>query len=811
MSKTRVQFNTIVSNQLPNYVKEDYPLIAEFLKQYYLGQEYQGGPVDLIQNIDKYVKVDETTNLSESVILNGDLDFDASTINVDVALSPTGTNGFPDSYGLLQINNEVITYTGKTEFSFTGCIRGFVGITSYKSELNAEEVVFAETESDDHKDQSIISNLSCLFLKEFLLKTKHQFLPGFESRTLTPELNQNIFLKQSKDFYLSKGTDFSFEILFKSLYNEDVKIIRPSDFLVSPSDAQYRITNDLIVESIAGDPINLQNATLFQNKYKFGSDIQNAYAPITDIEKISVGYGQTFYKISFDGGYNRDIIVNGSLYGDFKVEPSTRVIGQVSSGSTSLDVDSTVGFGSTGELRVSYADDTVGVVSYTSKSLTQFFDVTNLTGTISNASTVGVNTFAYGRSILNQDEIITVRINSVLKSVELPTNTSDLLSGGTINISTLGVAENNKNTNKWFYNVAPLYKIKDITLLDSSTNTYKVVLNVIPNLRPGDTAEFILNDGTRKQTNIIDVTSEKTLLVTGQGSLDLNLTYKIQRNLGKGSSNTFPGISLYSTDVDNVYKNNTNDYLVASPSIPNYNSQPLNVLSRKITFSGTFSGSEFEILAGKEHGFYTGDSVYYSAQIVDETYIDDFGSSATRKVRSIGLFDDGLYFIKRVNGSTVKFAKSRSDIFNSNFETLSEEVTIKNSLIEPYKFNGKTLNSQKLLRKISTPIDTGVVSKTEPGFTGILVNGVEILNYKSNDVIKYGEIKNIEVLSKGSNIDVINVPNLIIKDSVGTGATGYVAVSGSIKEFRIIDPGFDYQETPVLKFLVEMDQVLLVE
>ena len=172
MSKTRVQFNTIVSNQLPNYVKEDYPLIAEFLKQYYLGQEYQGGPVDLIQNIDKYVKVDETTNLSESVILNGDLDFDASTINVDVALSPTGTNGFPDSYGLLQINNEVITYTGKTEFSFTGCIRGFVGITSYKSELNAEEVVFAETESDDHKDQSIISNLSCLFLKEFLLKTK---------------------------------------------------------------------------------------------------------------------------------------------------------------------------------------------------------------------------------------------------------------------------------------------------------------------------------------------------------------------------------------------------------------------------------------------------------------------------------------------------------------------------------------------------------------------------------------------------------------------------------------------------------------
>ena len=78
---------------------------------------------------------------------------------------------------MVQIDDEVITYTGKTEFSFTGCIRGFVGITSYRSELNKEEVVFKETESDDHKDQSIIKNLSCLFLKEFLLKTKHQLVP----------------------------------------------------------------------------------------------------------------------------------------------------------------------------------------------------------------------------------------------------------------------------------------------------------------------------------------------------------------------------------------------------------------------------------------------------------------------------------------------------------------------------------------------------------------------------------------------------------------------------------------------------------
>ena len=142
MSENRVQFNTIVASQLPNYVREDFPLVESFLKSYYLGQEYQGGPIDLIENIDRYIKLDNNTNLSESVVLSGDIDFFEDTINIDITKSPTGTSGFPDSYGLLKIDDEIITYTGKTEFSFTGCVRGFVGITSYRSELNKEEVVF---------------------------------------------------------------------------------------------------------------------------------------------------------------------------------------------------------------------------------------------------------------------------------------------------------------------------------------------------------------------------------------------------------------------------------------------------------------------------------------------------------------------------------------------------------------------------------------------------------------------------------------------------------------------------------------------
>ena len=72
MAEKRSQFSNIVQNQLPRYVEEEFPLISEFLKEYYLAQEFQGGPVDLIQNIDQYTKISEVTNLTETVGLSTD-------------------------------------------------------------------------------------------------------------------------------------------------------------------------------------------------------------------------------------------------------------------------------------------------------------------------------------------------------------------------------------------------------------------------------------------------------------------------------------------------------------------------------------------------------------------------------------------------------------------------------------------------------------------------------------------------------------------------------------------------------------------
>ena len=136
MSETRVKVQSIVEHQFPSYLIEEDPLLVDFIKQYYISQEYQGSASDIIQNIDKYIKLNKIFDKFDSTILLEDISINETTISVK---NPTFTDGFPDRYGLIKIDDEIITYTSKTKTSFLGCVRGFSGITSYTKPNEPEE------------------------------------------------------------------------------------------------------------------------------------------------------------------------------------------------------------------------------------------------------------------------------------------------------------------------------------------------------------------------------------------------------------------------------------------------------------------------------------------------------------------------------------------------------------------------------------------------------------------------------------------------------------------------------------------------
>ena len=149
----RIQVNTIIENQLPEFLVSDFPNASEFLKQYYISQEFQGGASDLITNFDQYLKVD---NLVPEVVV-GVTTITAGISTTDTTITVPSTKGFPLEYGLLKIDDEIISYTGITSTTFTGCIRGFSGITGYNVgisssllNINQESLKFDETIATPH-------------------------------------------------------------------------------------------------------------------------------------------------------------------------------------------------------------------------------------------------------------------------------------------------------------------------------------------------------------------------------------------------------------------------------------------------------------------------------------------------------------------------------------------------------------------------------------------------------------------------------------------------------------------------------------
>ena len=352
----RVKVQQIIENQVPEFLISESPKAVDFLKQYYISQEYQGGPIDLTDNLDQYIKLD---NLTPEVIV-GETKLISGITTTSTTVNVSSTKGFPKEFGLFKIEDEVITYTGITTNSFTGCIRGFSGITTYHADNNPSELVFSDTIATNHENDATVVNLSALFLKEFYKKTKKSLTPGLENVNFVNNLDVSNFIKNSKSLYQSKGTEESFRILFNVLYNETPKILDLEQYLIKPSTAEFIRREIVLAEALSGNPIHLVGQTIIK------STDSATRASISEVEPLNKERKGNIIRLVICRINDVDLIE-----GTFNVSPKTKVIGNVSAGSSVITVDSTVGFGATGTLVSGISTN----IYYSDKSVNQFLDV----------------------------------------------------------------------------------------------------------------------------------------------------------------------------------------------------------------------------------------------------------------------------------------------------------------------------------------------------------------------------------------------------------------------------------------------------
>ena len=777
MSDKKVKISNILGSQIPDFIQVDNPLFMEFLTQYYESEEREYGSTYISDHIPSFKKIETVSDITL---------VEKQTVNAPNSASPTSpvvlssilyayddtvyvnqTTGFPDKYGLLKIDNEIITYTGKTSNSFTGCVRGFSGITEIETTGNPEFLTFSDTNAALHARNSSVVNLSFIFVTEFYKKFRYNFLPGIEGRSLSYGLNVENILSRARDFYSSKGTDTSLQILFQVLYGEQVEIIKPFDQTIMPSEAEWDVTDDIVVEVISGNPLNLIGVKIYQNSFVNPT----ASGAVSNVVTKFLG-NKKYYQISFS---------KGTIEDKFNVSTKTRVVGTALTTEV-LSVDSTIGFGETGNFYYLNTDNIYTLAEYTSKSSNQFFGCTGISRLLTESDPIIDSNFVYGYENNDLTKICHMRITgSISGASDNVSNTKYFDLDDSIRVKHLGEKYDvsDKKFNTWFYNNISYIDVQQ----HDGTTTFQTLTEHF--LKIGDKVDIIFKDtgSTIVRDAIVDdVYTPTRFLITGGVSLS-NIVfgdYIIKKKINYASSNF--GITSLLSNIQNSFSDTDKNTYVAFSGYPSFDTQTTN-RSKTVASSGISTNTS--TISINNHGFINGERIYLSIS-------SDSGISGSTS---------GYFYVNVIDDDSFKLTLNPSNLYRNIFEEIKYNgVGTGTHTVTPANlYDGEKLVNQNSFKRI---YKTPQVTKNNSNITGpigLSLNGVEYHSPISDDSVYYGQIDNIEVLNSGKDYNVANPPTISITDDSGSGCEAYANFSGSLSEIIVNEGGFNYSEVPSVR------------
>ena len=549
-----------------------------------------------------------------------------------------------------------------------------------------------------------------------------------------------------------------------------------------------------MAEAISGNPINLVGQTITK------STDSATKASISEVEPLT-RKGKVYYKIALFVGFNEVDLIEGT----FNIPGKTKVIGNVSAGSSVITVDSTVGFGQTGTLVSGISTN----IFYSDKSVNQFFGCENIVDTISTADDIRSDEFYFGYENGDLTKKVEIRLTGVLSKF-VPTSDIRLLTEGE-KISVRNVGEKITNpiegktkkqifANSWIYNTSSRFRIESV----SGSNIVLFTRDIDKSsLKIGDNIEVLFrNEETKIATGTVGNIDEPTGTIsinnlTNQPGITLfpdpNREYDLRRVINRATSAVADiefGNNVLTSDITNVYNESNTNFYVASNSLPSYQitaSLPKAILPNAIAGnqlpqSGYNANTlKYSILSFPSPvPFITGDEIFYTAQ---GTVLPNLPQAS--------------YFVEVLsNPNQIRLYRSRSFIPIADFEEF--EALPSGSGTHTFSLVGiidQKIAAQKLLKKF--PLNPNITNSssipTTPGTTGMLINGVEIRNYKSEDKIFFGPLDNVNLLNGGSNYDVIKPPTIELSGP-GAGSTNALirpVITGSVKDVQIDPQDFD--------------------
>ena len=563
--ESRTKVSDRIEEQIPQFIREDYPDFIQFIKYYYQSLELKGNPVDVIQNIDEYYNIDRLNDLVESTTASSGIATDATVIDVG------NTRDFPKE-GLVMIDEEIIYYKSKSQTQFRDCVRGFHATTKVGT---LAEYTFTESVAAYHDFGSTVVNLNNLLPLFLLQRFRDQFAESFPSK-FAPEIQQSTVTKRLKDFYASKGTSRSFKYLMRVLFGVESVIEYPKDRIFKPSDAFYTVREIIRATAISGNPVELTGEVLYQENDPNDTNVNSARIYVKSVVEVFTEDGK-IYELDVD-------TENGD--GSFTT-PYKTLLGEDLSSDLSenvVTVDSTIGWPEiNGAIRI---DDEI--INYTDKTVTQFLGCTRARQDTQAAPHISGSEVTSSYEIFgysNRDGTkISLTVFGGTRGIDIVTGGKYYLQDSKVTTpSEPGFDSLDPIYESFIYNVKKLLNGTLLTL-DTPNPDGSVVANITTEQEHGLKREdtiVILNapeDVYNSTFTVRGVSTNNTfsIIIPSTPIRGVDVGFLVTREFAKStSSDTSIRLGLQDTpsDVQNVYRSSEHA-IIASPGVPGHEIGP---------------------------------------------------------------------------------------------------------------------------------------------------------------------------------------------------------------------------------------------
>ena len=255
-SKLLNKLSPLIEGQVPEFVQADHPVFVDFLKDYF--QFLEAGRLELQElseydSIVNYIRQETNTTAyvlledGERVITESGLGTDSASISkfVNGEIVTGQTSKATATILVEDSRNSVLYISSQQKFEndeqITGGTSGAKAIVKrYRANPVQNIQQLLEYADVDHT------------IFDFLDQMRDSFMTSIPSTLATNTSKRNL-LKNIKDLYAAKGSSEGHKLFMRLLLGEEAEIIYPTEFVMRPSDGNWRPRTVLRVTAINVD------------------------------------------------------------------------------------------------------------------------------------------------------------------------------------------------------------------------------------------------------------------------------------------------------------------------------------------------------------------------------------------------------------------------------------------------------------------------------------------------------------------------------------------------------------------------------